>query len=98
MNLNCARKAIALVAVIASMSGCGYPAFTSAMRPNFQADTKVEMKCELVEMNSSRDVVDLNKVLNKYSPEGWRLAYLSEYTSTGITTFSNLVCFERPVK
>jgi len=85
-------------ALVASMAGCGYPAFTSAMRPNFPADAKTETKCELVEMNSSRDVVELNNVLTKYSPDGWRLVYLSEYTSTGITTFSNLVCFERMVK
>lgn len=91
-------KMFAFVALVASLSGCGYPAFTSSIRPNFPPDAKVEMKCELIEMNSSRDVVDLNTTFNKYSPDGWRLAYLSEYTSTGISTFSNLVCFERMVK
>ena len=88
----------ALLALIAFISGCGYPAFTSAMRSNFPSDAKVEMKCELVVMDTTRDVVNLNTVLNKYSSDGWRLAYLSEYTSSGITSFSNVVCFEHTLK
>jgi hypothetical protein len=91
-------RVFVLFATVVVMSGCGYPAFTSAMRTNFPADAKVEMKCEHVEMSTSRDSTALNEMLSKYSKDGWRLAYLSEYTSTGISTFSNLICIERSLK
>lgn len=87
----------ALFVIMVSISGCGYPAFTSSMRSNFPSDVKIQMRCVHIETETSRDGSTLDKMLDKYSEEGWRLAYISEYTSTGITSFSNLICIERAV-
>ena len=81
--------------VICFASGCGYPAFTSVMRANYTSDLKLEMKCE---QYTTRNTDELNKIINKYYSDGWRLSLLSEYTSTAMTSFPTLICFERPAK
>ena len=82
---------VALVSL--GMSACGYPALTSAMRSSpFPPDTVVETKC----VHIDRDT--LSKRVVKFSEEGWRLVYASEYTSTARSDMPSIYCFERPAE
>lgn len=84
--------------LVLCLPGCGAPALSSALRANYSGDVKLEMKCEEYKQDVSRDVKYLNTIISKYYSEGWRLAAMSEYTSSGVTSFSTIVCFERPSK
>lgn len=87
------RTWIAMIALV-GLGACGYPALSSSMRSNFPPEADVEMKCwELAE----RGKEGLNRMLSVGKKEGWKLAFISEYTSTAKTSFPTIVCFERLV-
>jgi hypothetical protein len=77
------------VAILLGACSCGYPAFTSALRTNFDGNSKIETSCSRLERNDIPDTV------SKATKDGWRLAYVSEYTSTATSSFPSLICFER---
>jgi hypothetical protein len=53
----------------------------------------METRCEPVDM---RDSSELKQVLSKY--DGWRMVYVSEYTTGNRFGVSGVVCLERPKK
>ncbi len=76
------------------VSGCGIPGFTSSMRDNhFPPNALLELKCE----NYGRDADELNDMGRKYYPQGYRLAYITEYTSSARPGYPSVACFERAV-
>ena len=75
-----------------TVAGCGTPSYTSAMRTNFQEDARLELKCI---RNLDRRAGDFRKEAEELYRDGWRLAYMSEYTSSKKAKFSILTCFER---
>jgi len=83
-----------LMAALLVLTGCGYPAFTSAMRSNgFAQDAKVEGQCLKIDRRVDKDVEKLNALL----AQGWRISYASEYTSTARADFPSIYCVERIV-
>jgi Na+-transporting methylmalonyl-CoA/oxaloacetate decarboxylase gamma subunit len=91
-------RGISIVLSLLLLTACGVPSMSSALRSNYPGDIKLEMKCELYEQENDRDVKDLNAIMSKYYNEGWRLAAMSEYTSSMVFSFKSFLCFERPVK
>jgi len=83
---------LALLMPFTFITACGYPAMTSVTRSNFPADARLEMKCEYY---ADRNPRTINPLMSKYYAAGWRLAVLSEYTSSGRATYPSIVCFER---
>jgi hypothetical protein len=83
-----------LMAALLLLTGCGYPAFTSAMRSNgFAQDAKVEGQCLKIDRRVDKDVEKVNALL----AQGWRFSYASEYTSTARADFPSIYCVERVV-
>jgi hypothetical protein len=71
--------------------------FTACSQANIQAqirdsskNTNMMTRCEEVD---ARNNAELEEVMSKY--DGWRLIYISEYTSSHKTGTSASVCFER---
>ena len=87
-------RALALLFLAVSVSACGSPAFTSAMRPGFGPDVPVEAAC----LSSGRDGDDLNDKVKEMYKQGYRLIYVSEYTSSMRLGYPSTLCFERPVQ
>lgn len=72
--------------------GCGNPGYTSAMRTNFDGDVPIATHCfRYGDKESWRFAAHVDKL----SEQGWRLAYVSEYTSTSRSKFFYTVCVER---
>jgi len=76
-----------------TLAGCGKPGYTSSMRTTFAPETPLELKCI---RHLDAKAGDFRDEAEQLYAQGWRLAYLSEYTSTGKTNFVFLGCFERP--
>jgi len=81
------------LAMLALMSGCGTPSYTSSLRTNFDAETPLELKCIRY---LDRRAGDFREKAEELYREGWRIAYISEYTSSKKAKFALLGCFERP--
>jgi hypothetical protein len=73
-----------------TLAACGTPAMTSSMRANFPPDWRLEGDC----LTLGRGSIE-NEVRARYQ-QGWRLAYVSEYTSTARFGNPTVACFERP--
>jgi hypothetical protein len=83
-----------LVALVASASACGTPGFTSAMRPGFDSDVQLEARC----FSSGRDGEELDAKVREMYRQGYRLVYVSEYTSSARLGYPSTICFERPAQ
>jgi hypothetical protein len=81
-----------LVASIA-VSGCGYPGYALAMRQNFPGSVAVAVSCASYHQLSEREIA--SEIESMYAG-GWRLALMSEYTSTMKAGHSIVICYERP--
>lgn len=84
-----------LLPAFSLLGACGYPAMGVAMRSNYLGDARLESTCRVVE---SRSESDINAVVTRLYGEGWRMAAISDYTSTARSGFSTVICFERPQK
>jgi hypothetical protein len=84
---------VGLLGVMLTLGGCGTPSYTSAMRTNFVEGTPLELECVRY---LDRRAGDLREKAEELYEEGWRLAYMSEYTSSKKSKFALLACFERP--
>lgn len=81
-----------LAALAAFLSACGTPAFTSSMRNSFAPEAALEAAC----FESGRDGGDLDARVKEMYRQGYRLIYISEYTSSTRFGFPSTLCFERP--
>jgi len=85
-------KKVVLIGVLLGLGGCGYPAYASSMRTNFDGDVSIETACYRYGDKESAMFASHMKELTE---SGWRLAYVSEYTSTSRSKFYYTVCVER---
>lgn len=83
-----------LAALAVTVTACGTPAFTSSMRTSFAPDTNLEAAC----FATGRDGGDLDARVKEMYRQGFRLIYVSEYTSSGRFGFPSTLCFERPAQ
>lgn len=84
-------RVLALVVAALSLSACGTPAFTSAMRTSFSPEVSVEASC----LSAGREGDDLDAKVKDMYRQGYRLIYVSEYTSSARFGYPTTVCFER---
>ena len=74
------------------MLGCGTPGYTSTMRTNFTGDVPITTHCFRYK-DMTGDM--FTNHVSQLSKTGWRLAYVSEYTSTSKSKFVYTYCVER---
>ena len=74
--------------------GCGYPAYTSSMRSNFEPETGTKLECTRTKDKKAEDVIEH---LEDLAQDGWKLAYLSEYTSSARGKCIYMYCFAKAI-
>ena len=78
--------------VIGGLTGCS-PANISSQLRGSSENSNMMTRCEEVDVRSNSE---LEELMSKY--DGWRLIYVSEYTTGHKIGTSGAVCFERPMK
>ena len=78
---------------IAMMSGCAPANISAVTRGSDGINQYMETRCAVVDM---RDKADMDRAFVQY--DGWRMVYLSEYTTGNRFGTVGAVCFERPRK
>ncbi len=77
----------------AMLSGCAPANISAVMRGSDRDNPYMETRCVAVDM---RDKADMERAFTQY--DGWRMVYLSEYTTGNRFGTVGAVCFERPRK
>ena len=84
-------KKLVLAAMMVVLCGCAGANISSQMRESGESGSSKMLRCiDLVTGNADRN----NAVLKKY--DGWKLVYMSEYTTPNKTTSAVVMCFEKP--
>lgn len=83
------KTVITLVAITIALTGCAGAAISSAKWDTGITSNAIT-RCERVDM---RDKAEMNAALSKY--DGWKLVYISEYTTANRFGTDAAVCFER---
>jgi hypothetical protein len=81
-----------VVTVLAGITGCAPANIQSQLRGSSD-NSNMMTRCVEVDARSNSE---LEEVMAKY--DGWRLIYVSEYTTGNKIGTSASVCFEKPVK
>lgn len=84
---------VGMLGLLLALAGCGNPGYTSSMRTTYPVETPLELKCI---RHLDKRAGDFREEAEELYAQGWRLAYMSEYTSSGKLKFALLACFERP--
>lgn len=87
------KRVVCAVLLLGMVTGCAPANISAVMRGADPANPNMETRCEPTDM---RDAAEMNRVLAKY--DGWRLVYVSEYTTGNRFGTSGVVCLERPKK
>lgn len=88
-------KSVLWFGTTAFLAGCGVPAFTSAIRPT---SLPIDMKAEATCVRVGRDADEVDRSIKEHYANGYRLFYVSEYTSDARSGFPTNLCFERPAR
>jgi len=83
-----AKILLAAVAVLA-LSGCAPANIMASKWDTGINGSGIQTRCEEVDMRSN---TEMNKLFSKY--DGWKLVYLSEYTTGNKVGTSGAACFE----
>ena len=78
------------LALIIGFTGCN-PARIQAQFRKPDLNSNMQTRCEEIDM---RDNSEMEEVFEKY--DGWRMIFVSEYTTSNLFGTSASVCFERP--
>ncbi len=85
------KKIPTLVSLVClSLAGCAPANITAVKWDSGVNGANVQTRCEQVDM---RKKSEMEKVFSKY--DGWKLVYISEYTTGNIVGTDAAVCFER---
>jgi hypothetical protein len=87
------KKLMFAMLLLGTMTGCQSAVISSAIRGSDHENPSMETRCEPCDM---RQAEELKQVLSKY--DGWRMVYISEYTTGHKFGTDGVVCFERPKK
>lgn len=85
------KTVLVILAAVSMLSACTAVPIASSMRT--PAESNYQSRCEQVDM---RDTAAMAKIFEKY--DGWRVFYISEFTTKHMFGASGVVCFERPAK
>lgn len=83
-------SALLLFAAIVMTMGCQPANVTSVKWDSGINAAKAQTRCERVDMRDNRE---MDEVFKKY--DGWKLVYISEYTTGNKVGTDAAVCFER---
>ena len=78
------------IALTIGFTGCQPANIQSQLRPS-DPNSNMQTMCEEVDMRSNSEMAS---VMQKYN--GWRVFYISEYTTSNKIGTSGSICFERP--
>jgi hypothetical protein len=78
------------LALTIGLTGCQPANIQSQLRPS-DPNSNMQTMCEEVDMRSNDEMAELFKKYN-----GWRVFYISEFTTENRFGTSGSVCFERP--
>jgi len=86
------KKAILGIFCVAClmMAGCQPAVITAVKWDSGVSGDKVQTRCEQLDM---RDKSDMDNIFKKY--DGWKLIYISEYTTGNRIGTQGAACFER---
>lgn len=87
------KKVLFTMLVLSTMTGCQPAIISSAIRGSDRENASMETRCESTDM---RVASEMQAVLTKY--DGWRMVYVSEYTTGHKFGTDGVICFERPKK
>jgi hypothetical protein len=88
------NKPLALLSLVAvSLTGCAGANIATSFRQTNSDGADVQTRCEAIDL---RDNKEMNKLFTKY--DGWRVLYISEYTTQNKHGTSGVVCFEHVKK
>jgi len=87
------KKLLLGVLLLASATGCQPANISAVMRGPDHDYTAMETRCESTDM---RVKSEMDRVLEMY--DGWRVFYISEYTTGHKFGTDGVICFERPVR
>jgi len=79
-------------AFLGSLSGCAPANIQSQLRGS-SSNSNMMTRCEEVDVRSNSELEELT---SKY--DGWRLIYVSEYTTGHKLGTSGAICFEKPMQ
>jgi hypothetical protein len=86
MKMTC----LLVLAACTSLAGCQPANVLSAKWDSGISSATAQTRCERVDM---RDKSEMNTIFQKY--DGWKLIYVSEYTTGNKVGTDAAVCFER---
>lgn len=87
------KKMLFATMALATLTACQPANITAVMRGSDLQAGSMQTRCEATDM---RDQSDMQELFAKY--DGWRLIYLSEFTTSNRVGTSSVVCFERALK
>ena len=87
------KKLFFALLALGTLTACQPANITSVVRASDLQAATMQTRCETTDM---RDQSDMQETFTKY--DGWRLIYLSEFTTSNRVGTSSVVCFERPMK
>lgn len=87
------KKIIFGALLLITITGCQPANISAVMRGSDRENSSMETRCEETDM---RNNAEMQQVLAKY--DGWRMIYISEYTTGHKIGTHGAICFERPKK
>jgi hypothetical protein len=74
-----------------SLAGCAGANIVAAKWDSGSSGANVQTRCEQLDMRAKSE---MDRVFAKY--DGWKLVYISEYTTSNRVGTDAAVCFQRP--
>lgn len=87
------KRVVCATLFLGMITGCAPANISAVMRGSDHQSPSMETRCEPADM---RDAAEMNRVLTKY--DGWRVMYVSEYTTGNRFGTAGVICLERPKK
>jgi len=87
------KKILFVMLLLGTVTGCQPAVISTALRGSDHQNPSMETRCEPCDM---REPTEMKAAFTKY--DGWRMVYISEYTTGHKFGTSGVICFERPKK
>lgn len=85
-------KKVLSLSLIALLTGCAGANISSQVRESGTEGASQMMRC--VDLSTGNES-EMNSELKKY--DGWKMVYVSEYTTPNKTNSAAVMCFEKPL-
>ena len=84
------KRILFALLVLGTVTGCQPANISAVMRGSDRDNASMVTRCEPTDM---RNEPEMKQVLSKY--DGWRMIYLSEFTTSNMVGTAGVICFER---